>query len=181
MTTYIAFLRGINLGKRNVKSDELKTIFSGLDFENVQTVIASGNVIFEAKEKDGEKLTKKLEKGLKDVLGYDVIVFLRSEAELEKILNDNPFKDATAGKTYISFFTAAPDKKAAKEIEDRTSDTEIFKFKDRELYMLFHVGFSDSVFFKKNDYEKVLGMQATNRNLNTPVKILAKMKSKENL
>lgn len=175
MTTYIAFLRGINLGKRNVKSDELKSIFAGAGFENVQTVIASGNVIFEAKEKDSAKLTKKIEKALQDALGYDVIVFLRSEAELEKILDDNPFKDTESGKAYISFLSEVPEKAAAKELEDRSSETEIFKLIGRELYMLFHVGFSDSLFFKKNGYEKVLGV-ATNRNINTPVKILAKMK-----
>lgn len=176
MTTYIAFLRGINLGKRNVKSDQLRSIFSDLGFENVRTVIASGNVIFETKGKDGEKLTKKIEKGLKDALGYDVITVLRSEAELEKILNDNPFKDSPEGTAYISFLTGQPAKDAAQEIEGRSSDTEIFKIKDREMYMLFHVMMSESEFFKKNDYEKVLGVVATNRKITTPVKILALMK-----
>jgi uncharacterized protein (DUF1697 family) len=178
MTTYIAFLRGINLGKRNVKSDELKAIFSETGFENVRTYIASGNVIFDAKEKDGEKLTKKIERSLEDKLGYKVIVFLRSQAELENILENNPFKNEHGkdGKCYISFLYDEPPKAAAKEIEARSSDTEIFKFIGRELYMLFYVGFSESVFFKKNDYEKVLGVLATNRNLNTPTKIMAMIK-----
>jgi uncharacterized protein (DUF1697 family) len=178
MTTYIAFLRGINLGKRQVKSDQLKSIFARLGFENIRTVIASGNVIFGAKEKDAGKLTQKIEKGLKDNLGFDVMVFLRSEAELEKILDDNPFKDAETGKTYINFLSDVPDKSAVKEIEARTSATEIFRFNGREMYMLFHVLMSESVFFKKNDYEKVLGVLATNRNLNTVVKIAAKMNEK---
>jgi uncharacterized protein (DUF1697 family) len=178
MTTYIAFLRGINLGKRNVKSDELRSIFSGMGFENPRTYIASGNVIFDTKEKDAEKLTKKIEKGLEDTMGYKVIVFLRSREELEGILENNPFKDAHGkGSTcYISFLSAEPPKDAVKEVVARTSDTEKFKLVGRELYMLFHVGFSESVFFKKNDYEKVLGVIATNRNLNTPNKILAMMK-----
>jgi uncharacterized protein (DUF1697 family) len=180
MTTYIAFLRGINLGKRNVKSDELRSIFSEMGFDNVRTVIASGNVIFDAKEKDPEKLTKKIEKLLEDKLGYKVIVFLRSQAELESILENNPFKDdhGKEGKCYISFLSAEPPKDKANEILARSSDTEIFKFIGRELYMLFYVGFSDSEFFKKNDCEKVLGVLATNRNLNTPIKILVKMKDK---
>lgn len=177
MTTYIAFLRGINLGKRNVKSDQLRSIFSGMGFDNVRTVIASGNVIFDAKEKDAEKLTRKIEQGLKDELGYNVITFLRSEAELEKILKDNPFKNPPEGtNTYISFMDLEPAKAAAKEIEDRSSETELFKIIGRELYMMFHVGFSDSLFFKKNDYEKVLGVIASNRNINTPNRILAAMK-----
>jgi uncharacterized protein (DUF1697 family) len=178
MTTYIAFLRGINLGKRNVKSDELRSIFSAMGFENVRTYIASGNVLFDTKEKNPERLTKKIEKGLEDTLGYKVIVFLRSEGELEGILENNPFRDEHGkGSTcYISFLSAEPPKDAAKEVVARTSDTEEFKLIGRELYMLFHVGFSESVFFKKNDYEKTLGVIATNRNLNTPNKILAMMK-----
>jgi uncharacterized protein (DUF1697 family) len=178
MTTYIAFLRGINLGKRNVKSDELRSIFSGMGFKDVRTYIASGNVIFDAKEKDAEKLAKKIEKGLQDTLGYKVIVFLRSRGELEGILENNPYKDGHGkGSTcYISFLSDEPPKAAAKEVEARASDTEKFKLIGRELYMLFHVGFSESMFFKKNDYEKVLGVIATNRNLNTPNKIMAMMK-----
>lgn len=178
MISYIAFLRGINLGKRNVKSDELKSIFSEMGFANVGTVIASGNVIFDAKEKDAEKLTKKIERSLEGTLGYKVVVFLRSQAELESILENNPFKNdhGKDGKCYISFLSAEPSKDKAKEIAARSSDTEKFAFIGRELYMLFHVGFSDSEFFNKNDYEKVLGLLATNRNLNTPIKILAKMK-----
>jgi uncharacterized protein (DUF1697 family) len=181
MTTYIAFLRGMNLGKRNIKMDELRAIFSGLKFANVRTYIASGNVIFDAKETDEAKLTAKIEKELKEKLGYQVFVILRTRAELEAVLKNNPFRDAAGAMgTYISFFAEAPPKAAAKEIEKNSSDTEIFKFKERELYMLFYVGFSDSLFFKKNNYEKLLGIKATNRNINTPVKILAMLEKDKN-
>ncbi len=150
MTTYIAFLRGMNLGKRNIKMDELRAIFSELKFTNVRTYIASGNVIFDAKEKDEKKLTAKIETHLKEKLGYEVFVMLRTHAELAVVLKNNPFKDATGAKgTYISFFAEAPPKATAKEIEKNSSDTEIFKFRERELYMLFYVGFSESVFFKR--------------------------------
>lgn len=177
MTTYIALLRGVNLGKRQVKSDRLKKIFGEMGFENVRTVIASGNVVFEANEKDSDKLTKKIEKGLKDALGFEVITFLRSQADLDKIIEDDPFKNAKEGKTYINFLSDTPPKQSVKEIEARASDTELFGFKGREMYMLLHVLMSESVFFKKNDYEKVLGVLATNRNMNTVLKIQAKMKA----
>ena len=159
-----------------MKSEQLKAVFTDAGLANVQTVTASGNVIFEAKEKDEEKLKAKLEKAMKDALGFEVITFIRSEAELESILDENPFKEAKEGHGYISFLSGVPGEAAVKEIEERSSDTEILKIQGRELYMLFHVRMSDSVFFKKPDYEKVLGVLATNRNLNTPVKILAKMK-----
>lgn len=61
MTKYIAFLRAINVGGHNVKMDELKKYFESLGFSNVETFIASGNVIFEASAKDAAKLEKKIE------------------------------------------------------------------------------------------------------------------------
>jgi uncharacterized protein (DUF1697 family) len=175
MTTYIAFLRGMNLGKRNIKMDELRGLFTELKFDNVRSYIASGNIIFEAKEKDDKKLTGKIEKHLKDSLGYDVKVMLRTQAELEAVLKNNPFKNPPAGtNTYINFYEELPAKPVMKKfLDERRSDTELFQFQGRELYMMFHGGFSDSQFFKNPKSEKQLGVIGTNRNINTPVKILA--------
>jgi uncharacterized protein (DUF1697 family) len=175
MATYFAFLRGMNLGKRNVKMDELRALFAEVKLENVRSYIASGNIIFDTKEKDEKKLTARIEKHLKDSLGYDVKVMLRSQAELAAVLKNNPFKNPPEGaKTYINFYDELPAKPAMKKfLEERSSETEVFKFQGRELYMLFHVGFSESQFFKNPKSEKQLGVLATNRNLNTPTKMLA--------
>src|ERR1041384_4756201 len=130
MITYFAFLRGMNLGKRNIKMDELRKLFTELKLENVRTYIASGNVIFDAREKDEKKLIARIEKHLKDSLGYDVKVMLRSRAELEAVLKKNPFKNPPEGaKTYINFYDELPAKAAMKKfLDERSSDTEIFKF-----------------------------------------------------
>ena len=62
MTRYAAFLRGVNLGKRTVKSAELKAAFEAMGFGNVKTLLASGNVLFDAKSAKG--LREKIESGL---------------------------------------------------------------------------------------------------------------------
>ena len=64
MTRYAAFLRGVNLGKRTVKSAELKAAFEALGFENVKTLLASGNVLFDTKP--SKSLKGKIEAGLKE-------------------------------------------------------------------------------------------------------------------
>src|SRR5690606_6046012 len=64
MTRYAAFLRGVNLGKRTVKSAELKAAFEALGYENVKTLLASGNVLFDANGTKG--LKEKIEAGLKE-------------------------------------------------------------------------------------------------------------------
>ncbi|MBK7317116.1 MAG: DUF1697 domain-containing protein [Anaerolineales bacterium] len=69
MTRYFTFLRAINVGGHTVKMDVLRQLFESLGFSNVETFIASGNVIFEAKTADGKSLEKKIEKALKEALG----------------------------------------------------------------------------------------------------------------
>ena len=61
MPHYIAFLRGMNLGKRRVKMDHLRVLFEELKFSSVETFIAIGNVIFTAKSADSRKLEKQIE------------------------------------------------------------------------------------------------------------------------
>ena len=70
MTTYIAFLRAINVsGQKLIKMEELRTALGELpSVKNVRTYIQSGNVIFEAKEGEEEKLQLKIEKQIKKIL-----------------------------------------------------------------------------------------------------------------
>jgi uncharacterized protein (DUF1697 family) len=89
MTRYAAFLRGVNLGKRTVKSAELKSAFETLGYENVKTLLASGNVLFDAKS--GKTLKEKIEAGLKQQFGFDVPIVLRTMDELKAMVKANPF------------------------------------------------------------------------------------------
>ena len=82
MQHYIAFLRGINLGNRRLKMDELRARFEELKFANVATFIASGNVIFSSKSDDETKLVRQIEQHLARTLGYPVDTFVRTRAEV---------------------------------------------------------------------------------------------------
>ena len=84
MTRYAAFLRGVNLGKRTVKSAELKTAFEGLGLENVKTLLASGNVLFDAKA--SKSLKEKIEAGLKAEFSFEVPIVLRTVDELKAMV-----------------------------------------------------------------------------------------------
>src|SRR5690349_6010221 len=104
MTKYIAFLRAINVGGHNVRMSELKRLFESLGFSNVETFIASGNVIFETSAKDPSKLEKKIEALLKESLHYEVFTFLRTPAEVAAVAKYKPFK--TKGETLNVAFIA---------------------------------------------------------------------------
>jgi uncharacterized protein (DUF1697 family) len=93
--SYVAFLRGINVGGNTLISmADLKRAFSSLGFKNVQTVLASGNVLFEAASSDAAALTRKIEQKLKSSFGADITVLLRTGEELLSLIALNPFKTA---------------------------------------------------------------------------------------
>ena len=86
MARYVAFLRGMNLGKRRIENPELRAEFERLGLEDVATFRASGNVVFSPPGREARaKLTARIEAGLAAGLGYEVPVYLRSAAEVAAI------------------------------------------------------------------------------------------------
>lgn len=91
MTNYIALLRGINVGGHAVKMDRLRELFVELGLHNVRSYISSGNIFFETDDTDRAHVTARIEQHLHDALGFQVPTFLRTVAELESILLQEPF------------------------------------------------------------------------------------------
>jgi len=108
MSKYIAFLRAMNVGGHTVKMDALRQLFESLGFSNVETFIASGNVIFEANAGNTKSLEKKIETCLLEALGYEVATFIRTDAEVAEIAKYKPFPQSqldTATALNIGFLT----------------------------------------------------------------------------
>lgn len=144
----MAFLRGMNLGGRRIKNEELRATFEALGFGGVACFRASGNVIFAAGEGDEEKLTNRIEAGLREALGYEVPVFLRSAAELREIAAREPF-DASAladstGKPQIAFLQAKPKSTARKRVLALSTEEDRLALEGRELHWLPSGGISES-------------------------------------
>jgi uncharacterized protein (DUF1697 family) len=91
MTTYVALLRGVNVGGITIKSAELAELFRSLGFGWVRTVLASGNVVFESDETDAAGLKRRIEKALGDRFGYEAWIVLVTRDELEGIVAAFPF------------------------------------------------------------------------------------------
>lgn len=176
MPKYIAFLRAINVGGHTVKMDRLKKLFESLGFSNVETFIASGNVIFDSSSKNTKTLEKKMEVHLKKSLGYEVATFIRSTSELAEIAGYKSFPESEIAKSralYIGFLQAPPSAEAKKKLTSIDSKTERFHFHGRELYRLLTAGFKESK-FSGALLEKTLGMPATLRNVTTVKKLAEK-------
>jgi uncharacterized protein (DUF1697 family) len=172
---YIALLRGINVGGKNlIKMEDLRQIFESLDFENVRTYIQSGNVYFESADKSESAITKKIEKSLHKHLGDDVLVFTRTIPEVEAIVKRNPFnkiKTAPSTKLYVSFLKEELKKKPKLPHISTKKDVEIIEIKKREVYCL-TVEINGRFGFPNNFVEKEFGVPATTRNWTTVCKLL---------
>lgn len=177
MPKYVAFLRAINVGGHLVKMDQLRALFEALEFENVETFIASGNVIFDSKSKSVGALEKKIGKHLHDSLGYEVTTFVRSLDEIAKISAFKPFSDAELSgeghQLYVVFIGEKPAAAAVKKLMSMRSDIDDFCCNEREVYWLYRRKAGDSK-FQGPLLEKSLGIQATVRNVNTVRRLTAK-------
>lgn len=108
MTRYVAFLRGVNIGKRQTKSADLKAVFESLGYTGVKTLITSGNVLFETGAAKG--LKTKIETALADHFGFEIGVVLRSLDELKAMIATKPFAkaDPEADATFHVLLFAEP-------------------------------------------------------------------------
>jgi uncharacterized protein (DUF1697 family) len=169
MPRYIAFLRAINVGGHNIKMDVLRELFESLEFANVETFIASGNVIFESSAKNTATLEKKIEAMLRDGLGYEVSTFIRTTAELAKAAKYMPFKQSqldAATSLNIAFIANPLDEGPVKKLMACKSDIDDFQIHGREIYWLCLKKQSDSK-FSNAVLEKAIGVRSTLRSMST--------------
>ncbi len=178
MTQYFAFLRGINLGKRRVKMDALKSIFEEIGFNNVSTFIASGNVIFESKVKDAAKLEAQIEKKLEAELGYDVETHLRTADELAAVGRLDPFPKEpwvqSDWTVHVGFHKESIPKTDAKKLCAIATDYDAFHVDGRELYWLTHGGISTSTVWKLPEMKQIKLASSTMRNRKTILNLVDK-------
>jgi len=170
VTSYVALLRGVNLGKRQLRMDDLKRIAIDLGLEGVRTYIASGNLLFRS-SKGEDALKKLLEGALAEHMGVKVDVMVRTGKEMAGITAANPFKDKAANYTVAFFLDEAPSKEApdaAKNI-----DGELMALGKREIYVHYPRGQGQS------RLAIPAAREGTARNMNTVAKLAELAKEPE--
>lgn len=113
MMKYVALLRGIGPSNPNMRGAKLREAAEAAGFKNVQTLLASGNVIFESGSKDQAAIESKLEKTWPAKLGFNSMTIVRSQEQLQALIKADPYKGAEHSnrKTYllVTFFKSAPE------------------------------------------------------------------------
>ena len=176
MNRYIAFLRAINVGGHNVKMDYLKSLFEDMGFRNVETFIASGNVIFDSGRKDRVKLEGEIEKNLNKNLGYEVITFIRTPEELIIIVDFESFppeKHDQASAYNIGFIKEPLGKDQLMILKSLETDIDDFSTHKTEVYWLCRTRQSQST-FSGNLFERKLKIKVTFRGIKTLQKLSVK-------
>ena len=176
MPRYAAFLRGINVGKRRASKDALISCFEGIGLHDVTTFRASGNVVFSTGREPRAKLAARIEKALVEALGFEVIVFLRTETELKKISGHEPFDpklvEASKGKLQVAFLEKRPSRSATEAVTALDSDDDRLALGARELFWLPKGGLMESELDQAR-IDELLGL-ATVRTMGTVQQLAAK-------
>lgn len=176
MTRYFAFLRAINVGGHTVKMDTLKRLFEGFGLNQVETFIASGNVIFETDQVSANELEYRIEDALVEGLGFKSAVFLRTIEELTQITGCQPFPQdmfLQASAFNVAFLKVAPDEAAIGRLMILQNEIDAFAVVGREMYWLCRMRQSESK-FANTVLEKVLGQPATMRQVSTLQRLVEK-------
>ena len=137
MTAFVALLRGINLGKRQLKMEDLRRIAAEMGLGSPQTYIASGNLLF-ASDKSEKALKADLEKALAAHMGAPAGVMMRTANEMAAAAKANPFADEPGNKVVAIFLDQAPPKGCADQAKN--ADGESIRTGKREIYVHYPEG-----------------------------------------
>ena len=171
MITYVAFLRGINVGGHKlIKMPELVRIFSAAGCKNVRTYQQAGNVIFESRSVSSKSLTKKIEAALEADLGYRLPIVVRSVLELRQTIKRSPFKKFEKSKDVmllIVFLAEDPDPKPTLPVVSTTQNVEILQIADRVAFAVARRKKNGWFGFPNGVVEKAFKVVATTRQWST--------------
>ncbi|HEX2122564.1 MAG TPA: DUF1697 domain-containing protein [Thermoanaerobaculia bacterium] len=174
--TLIALIRGVNVGGNKMLSMAvLKELCVGLGLEDVQTVLQSGNVVFRSAKKISAKT---LENAILEKTGLDVRVFLRTPAEMEKVIAQNPFPEeakSDPGHLVVMFLERELTANAKAALRDASAaGPERVRIGKEEIYVYYPEGMGRSKLVLD---ERRLGVSGTARNWNTVARLLARSSS----
>ena len=169
--TYIALLRGINVGGRNrLPMATLRSLCERLGFSQVRTYIQSGNVLFEASGKSS-RLAQQLTVALQDDLQLELPVVVLEPQELATAVAENPWPELPLETISVCFLSKPASEKQIAAIPEINSGSDEWHCQGRFIYLSCPNGFAGTkltnVFFEKH-----LEVQSTTRNWRTVTKLI---------
>lgn len=175
---YVALLRGINVGgHKKVPMADLRELYASLGFEEVRTLLNSGNVIFAGKKIAEKQLVKKIETTFQERFGFESRTMVRSEREITALVDSDPFKRIKAGKDtrlFVSFLRERPEGRVALPYTSPKKDFKVMRNDGREVFSVLLVP-SMRAIDSMAWLDRTFGDDLTTRNWNTVQKIASAM------
>ena len=176
MIKYIAFLRGINVGGKNIiKMEKLRASFESMGFKNVRTFIQSGNVFFDSGIKSGDALSEKIESALLKEYKSEIKVMVRTNDEIEKLVKRNPFAKILPNsktKLYVCFSLEEIKNIPKLPVISEKEACEIIAIEGKEIFVVSRETKNGRYGFPNAFIEKELTKYSTARNWNTVCKMM---------
>jgi len=175
MQTYIALLRGINVGgRKKIRMADLKLLLEALGYENIITYIQSGNVVFKSNEANVHMLENQIEEAILKSYDFDVKVLVKNRLYLEKIVDQNPYtdsKDLGENKIYFVLLKEIPEIDLVSNLQNMKFENEQFIISNECIYLRCGLG-AGKAKCTNNFIENKLKISATSRNYRTMQKLL---------
>lgn len=173
MKTYIALLKGINVGgHKKVPMADLRELLVKSGFENVRTYIQSGNIVLQSINNNLIEIEEQIQKEIQSYFGFEVSVLVRTREHLKRIFDNCPFTEDKKQKSYFTLLKDMPDDELVKIASEKVYEGEEYKIIGDCIYFYCASGYGRAK-FNINFFEKKLKTTATARNYNTMVKLLA--------
>lgn len=172
MATWIALLRGINVGGKNkIKMAELRAALESAGLADIQTYIQSGNIVFKSSQTAG-KLQILVKTTIESGWGYDVPTMVLKANELKKIVANNPFTEGDENFLHATLLQSKPKAAAVKDTQDHDFGIDEFLVDGKCVYIYCPSGYSKTK-ITNGFFEKRLGVSATTRNWRTVNRLIA--------
>ena len=175
-TRYAVLLRGINVGGNQIiKMDALRAAFVSLGLGSVKTLLASGNVVFDAEAANRMGLASGIEAMLRDRFGFAIPVLLRTLPEIQDLVDSEPFKGTRvtpATRLYVTFLSEEPSSTLVVPYRSLDGDFEILRVSPSEVCSVLTISATRNTTAAMQVIEKVFGRNVTTRNWNTVLKLL---------
>ena len=164
MPPYITLLRGINVsGQKKIRMADLKSLYESLGFENVQTYVQSGNVVFDSKEQDVIGLRETIEAQIESTFGFSVPVLIRTGDDVRRVIENHPFADKEAIRVLVTFLYKQPEKSKLVALSQYEDKVDQFAIGEQEIFLFCPGGYGKTK-LSNTFLEKKLGVVATTRN-----------------
>jgi uncharacterized protein (DUF1697 family) len=172
---FVALLRGVNLGpNRRVSMQDLRALLAGLGYQDVRTLLQSGNAVFAAPRRKPDALCAEITERMAAEFGMSIGCVIRTADELAAVVDANPFPDKASqgSKLAVAFLGGPVDPARFADTDPADFAPDEYRLGDREIYIWLPNGFSASK-IPVNFWDKRVAHLVTVRNWNTVTKLLA--------